>query len=162
MSKEKKKFKETAVGKFLSEKAPGVVKQILDVADDFFPPAKFLTALIGGANLSPEDKAKADALMMEYEKEITARQISEDVNVTDRWKTDMQSDSWMSKNTRPLTMLSLLAFFYIIILSDSFPSFNFEVKDSYVEALQMFLMTTVVAYFGSRGVEKVSAMKKKQ
>ena len=158
MSKDKKPFKETAVGKFLSEKAP----KILDAVDDIFPPAKILTALIGGANLSPEDKAKADALMMEYEKEVTARQISEDTNVTERWKADSMSDSWMSKNARPLTLLSLLGFVYLIILTDSIEAWqSFNVKGAYVELLQMLLMTTVVAYMGGRSYEKGVSMKKK-
>lgn len=97
----------------------------------------------------------------EMAKQVTEQLKSEDINVTDRWKADMSSDSWMSKNTRPLTMLSLLAFLYLIILSDSIPAIGFEVKVDYIDLLQILLTTVVVAYFGSRGFEKVKSMGKK-
>lgn len=83
---------------------------------------------------------------------------SEDVAVTDRWKSDMESDNKLSKNTRPITMLSLLAFVFIIIVTDSINGINFNVKDGYVELLSTLLLTVVVAYFGSRGVEKWKSM----
>lgn len=72
MSKEKKKFKETAIGKFISEKVPGV----LDVVDDYFPPAKILTALVG-KNLPPEDQIEFDKLLRDHEREMYALEIDD-------------------------------------------------------------------------------------
>lgn len=155
MSKEKKKFKDTKIGVFLKEKAPGVLHSVLDIADDYFPPAKILTSLMEKAGLGAEDMKEFEAINMEYEKELTARQVSEDVNVTERWKADSMSDSWMSKNARPITLLSLLVFLYGIILSDSISIVGFEVKDGYVDLLSQLLTVTVVAYMGSRGAEKI-------
>lgn len=142
---------------FLKEKAPG----ILDAIGDTFPPFKILSSLIEKSGLKPEELDEANKLMYDYKLEMEKQAIEFEKTVTDRWKADNASDSYMSKNARPITLLSLLAFVYVIILSDSFPSFNFEVKDSYVDLLQMLLTTTVVAYFGSRGYEKVVSIKNK-
>jgi hypothetical protein len=70
--KEKKKFKDTKLGQFLKEKVPGV----LDVVDDYFPPAKILTALIG-KGLPPEDQIAFDKLLQEHEKEMYALEIQD-------------------------------------------------------------------------------------
>jgi hypothetical protein len=72
MSKERKKLKDTALGKFLSEKVPGV----LDVVDDYFPPAKILTALVG-KNLPPEDQIEFDKLLRDHEREMYALEIED-------------------------------------------------------------------------------------
>lgn len=94
--KEKKKFKETAVGKFLSEKVPGV----LDVVDDYFPPAKFLTALVG-QKLTPEEQTQFESLLLEYEQTerkdyLADVQNSRETNVKIQ---ESDSASWMAKNT---------------------------------------------------------------
>lgn len=157
MGKDKKKFKETAVGKFLAAKAPNIV----DMVGDAFPPVKLLQNLIGGVALNPADKATMSALMLEYEKEVTERMKSEDAAITGRWEADMKSDSWLSKNTRPLVLLSLIVFMFIVVLADSIPVINFDVKDTYVDLLKMLLNITIVAYFGSRGVEKVNKIRQK-
>lgn len=70
--KEKKAFKETKLGKFLSDKVPGV----LDVVDDFFPPVKVLTALVG-KNLPPEDQIEFDRLLKEHEREMYTLEIQD-------------------------------------------------------------------------------------
>jgi hypothetical protein len=72
MSREKKKFKETALGKFITDKVPGV----LDVVDDYFPPAKILTALVG-KNLPPEDQIEFDKLIRDHEREMYALEIED-------------------------------------------------------------------------------------
>jgi len=149
--KDKKKFSETKLGIFLKEKAPNVV----DAIGDVFPPAKILSALIGGSSLSPEDKAKAQEHLIEYEKELTARQLSEDTNVTERWKADAMSDSWLSKNSRPLTLLSLLGFMFLIILTDSIEVVAFQVKEGYIDLISTILSMVVLAYFGGRTSEKI-------
>ena len=74
-------------------------------------------------------------------------------NTTERWKYDSQSDSWLSKNVRPIVLLILVICTLILIVLDAGKS-TFVVKDSFVDLLQMILLTTIGAYFGSRGLEK--------
>ena len=74
-------------------------------------------------------------------------------NTTERWKYDSQSDSWLSKNVRPIVLLILVICTLILIVFDAGKS-TFIVKDSFVDLLQMILLTTIGAYFGSRGLEK--------
>lgn len=96
---------------------------------------------------------KINTHLLGIEQELTKRIESEDNAITERWKSDMESDSWLSKNTRPLVMVSLLGFLFVIIICDSM-NIKFEVKESYVTLLESLLITVVVAYYGSRGVEK--------
>lgn len=123
------------------------------------------TDIIGGLDnlfTSKEEKLqkeielteKINAHLLGMEQEATKQIESEDKAVTDRWKSDMESDSWLSKNTRPLVMLSLLAFLFVLIFCDSAIKERFEVKDSYITLMETLLVTVTVAYFGSRGVEK--------
>lgn len=110
-----------------------------------------------------ENKAQeiANQLTITIEQETTKRIESENAAITDRWKADSTSDSWMSKNARPLTLLSLLGFLYIIIIADSVDFTTFEVKPNYIDLLQILLTTTVVAYMGGRSYEKVTKTKNK-
>lgn len=101
---------------------------------------------------------KINGHLLSMEQEVTKQMVSEDQAVTARWQSDMASESWLSKNTRPLVMLSLLAFLYLIIISDSIEGIKFDVKPSYVMLLESLLITVVVAYFGSRGAEKFKAI----
>jgi hypothetical protein len=126
---------------------------------------KNITGLVDESKFSAEEKAahelkvldevnKYNALILE---ESTKLAISEDTAITERWKSDMESDSWLSKNTRPLVMLSLLGFFFIMTILDSL-EIKFNVKDSYIGLMESLLITTIVAYFGSRGVEKFKSI----
>lgn len=90
---------------------------------------------------------------------ITEQMKSEDSSITGRWQADMTSDSWLSKNTRPLTLLALLGFTFLIAFSDSIDQIKFDVKDNYISLFETLLVTVVVAYFGSRGVEKWQKLK---
>ena len=80
--------------------------------------------------------------------------------VTKRWTSDMESDSWLSKNTRPLALIFLTIVTTLIIIVDS-TGLNFEVKHSWVMLLETLLVTVYVAYFGSRGAEKFKSISKK-
>ena len=74
--------------------------------------------------------------------------------VTSRWEADMKSDSWLSKNVRPLTLIFLVASTVIMIFIDSgFILFNVEPK--WTDLLQMVLITVIGAYFGGRSYEKI-------
>jgi hypothetical protein len=154
MSKPKKKFSETKVGQFLSQKVPS----ILGVVGDVLPDAGVLGIVKGLIEkepdivLPPEDKEKAMKLL-----ELDMVEMQE---VSKRWESDMKSDSWLSKNTRPLSLIFLTISMVLLILLDSF-DWSFGVSEGWVDLLQTLLVTVYVAYFGSRGAEKFQSIRKK-
>jgi maltodextrin utilization protein YvdJ len=81
---------------------------------------------------------------------------AEDVQITDRWKADMASDSWWSKNVRPIVLMSLLIMFGVLAL---LASFGYKVDDEYLTLLKEWGMLALGAYFGGRSYEKVTSMK---
>jgi|TARA_B100000424_G_scaffold261228_1_gene245931 hypothetical protein len=154
MSKPKKKFSETKVGQFLSQKVPS----ILGVVGDVLPDAGVLGIVKGLIEkepdivLPPEDKEKAMKLL-----ELDMVEMQE---VSKRWESDMKSDSWLSKNTRPLSLIFLTISMVLLILLDSF-EWSFGVSEGWVDLLQTLLVTVYVAYFGSRGAEKFQSIRNK-
>ena len=152
MSKPKKKFKDTKVGQFLTDKVPS----ILGVVGDVLPDAGVLgvvKGLIGNEpSLTPEDKEKALKLL-----EMDMVEMQE---ISKRWGSDMKSDSWLSKNTRPMTLIFLTVSMVFLILLDSF-EIDFSVDSGWVDLLKSLLITVYVAYFGSRGVEKFKSISNK-
>ena len=150
MSKPKKKFKETKVGKFLKEKAPG----ILNTVGEFLPDQGGLGIV---KNLITSDKTIKAA-----DKEMALKLLDQDIaemnNISERWASDMKSDSWLSKNTRPMTLIYLTLAMTIFIVLDS--TILLEIKDGWVSLLEALLLTVYVAYFGSRGAEKITKIKK--
>jgi len=94
-----------------------------------------------------EAQAKIKDMIMGYEAEMQKQ-------VTERWKLDMNSDSWLSKNIRPLVLIFLVICTMLLIFIDA-GKLNFNVKDSYVDLLQLVLITVIGAYFGGRSLEKV-------
>jgi hypothetical protein len=153
MSKPKKKFRDTKVGKFLL----GSGSKIADIVGDLLPSSgvlgivKNLIEKEDPAILPPEDKEKALKLL-----ELDQIELQE---VSKRWESDMKSDSWLSKNTRPLTLIYLTVVTSLYILLDAL-DIAFEIDKSWVELLKTLLVTIYVAYFGSRGFEKYSSIKK--
>ena len=145
----KKKFSETKVGKFLGSVAPG----ILGVASDLLPDAGLLNVVKGliikDETIKPEDKETALKLLEQDQIEMQ--------EVSKRWASDMKSDSWLSKNTRPMSLIFLTVSMVILILLDSF-KIEFHVAEGWVSLLQTLLVTVYVAYFGSRGAEKFKSI----
>jgi hypothetical protein len=80
-------------------------------------------------------------------------------NITDRWKADMASDSWLSKNIRPL---SLVAIFFAYVVFALMSAFGLAVNEDYVELLGQWGIIIFGAYFTSRGAEKIMDMKVKK
>jgi len=74
--------------------------------------------------------------------------------VTERWKADMSSDVKLAKLIRPMTLISLMVLFCLTMVFDSVGKFNFDVKDSYVDLLQVLMLTAFGAYFAGRTIEK--------
>ena len=149
--KNKKKFSETKVGAFLSKAAPGILGTVGDVLPDqgVLGMVKNLIQKEPDTVLPPEDKEKAMKLL---EMDIIEMQ-----EVSKRWDSDMKSDSWLSKNTRPMSLVFLTVSMVILIILDSF-QLNFTVDTGWVELLKTLLVTVYVAYFGSRGAEKFKSI----
>jgi len=147
-----KKFKDTKVGKFLKEKAPGILDQVGDVLPDKGVLGIIKNLIDKDEKMLPQDKETAMALLNQETIEMQ--------EVTKRWTSDMNSDSWLSKNTRPLALIFLTIATTIMIVVDS-TALDFEVKHSWVTLLETLLVTVYVAYFGSRGAEKFKSISKK-
>lgn len=126
-----------------------------------------LTALleVGGKLIDklipdPEAKAKAqlDLAKMAQDGELakmaneTDLYKSEQAGVSDRWKADMGSDSWLSKNIRPMTLAYILSAYLALAVLDGF---GFRVAESYVTLLGQWGMLVMSAYFGGRTLEKI-------
>lgn len=150
MSNPKKKFKDTKVGKFLLGKS-GLVNTIGDVLPDKGVFGIVKNLIDKDPELPPQDKETALKLL--------EMDIIEMENVSKRWDADMKSDSWLSKNTRPLTLIYLTVITTLYIILDSL-HIAFDIDDSWVELLKTLLVTIYVAYFGSRGFEKYQTIKK--
>ena len=97
-----------------------------------------------------EAKALLDGKRMELDAETKLEE-----EVTKRWQADMGQEDPLAKRVRPLSLLFLLLFMSGIIVADSINIVGFDVKQGYVDLLESLLVVTFVAYFGSRGVEKV-------
>lgn len=91
-------------------------------------------------------------------KALLAAQANQENNVTDRWKADMASDSWLSKNIRPGTLIYILTA-YLIFAGLSAAGIN--VQEAYVALLGQWGMLVMTAYFGGRTVEKVMELRNK-
>ena len=112
---------------------------------------KNVGGVIDNIHTSTEEKAEAERkikdMIMGYEAEMQKQ-------VTERWKLDMNSDSWLSKNIRPLVLVFLVISTVLLVFIDA-GFINFDVKDSYVDLLQLELITVIGAYFRGRSLEKV-------
>ena len=112
---------------------------------------KGIGGVVDNLHTSKEEKLEAERkikeLMANYEVEM-------EKNITSRWQADLKSDSWLSKNVRPLVMIFLIVCTMLLIFIDA-GAINFEVKSSWVDLLQLVLITVIGAYFGGRSLEKV-------
>ena len=106
--------------------------------------------VIDNLHTSAEEKIAADGKIKEL---IANYEVEMEKNITSRWKADMNSDSWLSKNGRPLVLIFLVVCTMLLIFIDA-GKLNFNVKDSYVDLLQLVLITVIGAYFGGRSFEK--------
>jgi hypothetical protein len=143
--KNKKKFKDTRVGKFLTNHAPNVLKSIGNVVPD----AGILNLV--GDLIKKDDKITPSN--KEHALELLKMDITEMQEVSKRWDSDMTSDSWLSKNVRPLMLIFLTVSSLFLIILDSL-EIEFFVSTEWVDLLKSLLITTYVAYFGSRGINK--------
>ena len=130
-----------------------------------------LTALleVGGKLIDklipdPEAKAKAQLELAQMAQDGELAKMANDTemykaeqeNITDRWRSDMGSDSWLSKNIRPMALIAIfIAFFLFTMMS----AFGYNAQESYVNLLGQWGQIIFLAYFGGRTVEKLADMK---
>jgi hypothetical protein len=80
-------------------------------------------------------------------------------NVSDRWKADMSSDSWLSKNIRPMALAAIFVAYFLFTMMSAF---GYNAQESYVQLLGQWGQIIFLAYFGGRTVEKLADMKGKK
>jgi|TARA_B110001450_G_scaffold211173_1_gene202668 hypothetical protein len=146
-----KSFKETKIGAFLATKAPKVLAAIGDVLPDQGTLGVVKNIISSDTKIKAVDKEEAMKLI-----ELDLQELKE---VSSRWRSDMKSDSWLSKNTRPLALIFLTASAVFMMAVDSF-HLQFDVDESWINLLKTLLVTVYVAYFGSRGAEKITKINK--
>ena len=112
---------------------------------------KSVGGVIDNLHTSKEEKLEAEIKIKEL---IANYQVEMEKNITARWVADQKSDSWLSKNVRPLVLVFLIVCTMLLIFIDA-GAIKFNVKDSYVDLLQLVLITVIGAYFGGRSLEKV-------
>jgi len=112
---------------------------------------KSVGGVIDNLHTSKEEKLEAERkikdMIMGYEAEMQKQ-------VTERWKMDMNSDSWLSKNIRPLVLVFLVVATVLLVFIDA-GVISFQVQDKWTDLLQLVLITVIGAYFGGRSIEKV-------
>jgi hypothetical protein len=130
----KKKFKDTTVGQLL------------------FGAASVINPTLG--NVSLEDKIKLQQLIYEQQnKEIEA--------ITSRWEADSMSDSWLSKNVRPLVLVWCIVVFSFAGILDSIDTIPFNIHETWNDTFEKVMMSVILAYFGGRTTEKATSIFKK-
>ena len=125
------------LGKLLSGGAADLVKNVGGVIDNL--------------HTSKEEKLEAERKIKEL---VANYEVEMEKNITARWDADLKSDSWLSKNVRPMTLIFLIVCTMLLIFIDA-GALEFEVKSSWVDLLQLVLITVIGAYFGGRSLEKV-------
>jgi len=95
----------------------------------------------------------------EYALKVMELDVEEMKSVSARWDSDMKSDSWLSKNVRPLTLIFLTVTTVALIYLDSFDK-SVSVPNEWIELLKSLLLGIYIAYFGSRGLEKYKTISK--
>lgn len=125
------------LGKIFSSGANELVESVGEVIDDL--------------HTSKEEKLAAEQKIKEI---ILSHEAKLQEEVTNRWQADMASDSWLSKNVRPLTLMFLVVSTVLMVFVDA-GVISFEVDSDWKELLKMVLITTVGAYFGGRSYEKI-------
>jgi hypothetical protein len=96
------------------------------------------------------EKLEAKRKMQEL---IANHEAKMEQNITDRWSADMNSDSWLSKNVRPLVLIFLVVSTVLMIFIDA-GAISFTVEEKWTDLLQLVLITVIGAYFGGRTMEK--------
>jgi len=125
------------LGKIFSSGANDLVESVGGVIDEL--------------HTSKEEKLAAELKVKEL---ISNYEIEMEKNITARWESDMNSDSWLAKNIRPMTLAFLILSTVLLIFIDA-GTIKFHVEEKWTDLLQIVLITVVGAYFGGRSMEKI-------
>ena len=114
-----------------------------------------LVESVGGVldNLSTSKEEKLEA-KRKIKELMVNHQVEVEKNVSERWKADMNSDSWLSKNVRPLVLVFTIACTMLLVFIDS-GSITFQVDGKWKSVIEITMITIIGAYFGGRSVEKL-------
>ena len=105
---------------------------------------------------SKDEKLAAELKIKEL---IAKHEVEMEQEIASRWSSDMNSDSWLSKNVRPLVLIFLVVSTVLLVFIDA-GAIAFVVEDKWTDLLQLVLITVIGAYFGGRSIEKVKNNKK--
>ena len=111
---------------------------------------KGVGGVIDNLHTSKEEKLAAEQKIKEL---VSDYETKMEANITDRWKADMNSDSWLSKNVRPMILIFLVVSTVLMIFIDA-GTISFTVEQKWTDLLQLVLITVIGAYFGGRSFEK--------
>jgi hypothetical protein len=111
---------------------------------------KSVGGVLDNLTTSKEEKLAAE---QEIKQLISNHELEMQKQVTNRWEADMKSDSWLSKNVRPLVLIFLVVSTVLMIFIDA-GTINFVVEPKWTDLLQLVLITVIGAYFGGRSLEK--------
>ena len=154
MAGEKKPFKESTLGKMLLGAATLINTTLGSVLEGITSPGEAIAA-ITKSDISQEDKIKLQTLIFDQQnKEMEA--------VTNRWLADSISDSWLSKNVRPLVLIWCIVIFTFAGIVDSIDGVPFTISELWNNTFESVMMAVVLAYFGGRTTEKATNLFKKK
>ena len=149
----KKKFKDTTVGQLLFGAASVINPTLGNVLQGVTSPQEAI-AEITKSDAAADDKIKLQQLIYDQQnKELEA--------ITSRWQADSMSDSWMSKNVRPLVLVWCIVIFSLAGILDSVETIPFHINELWNDTFEKIMMSVVLAYFGGRTTEKASSIFKK-
>ena len=111
---------------------------------------KGVGGVIDNLHTSKEEKLAAEQKIQEL---VSDYETKMEANISDRWKADMNSDSWLSKNVRPMVLIFLVVCTVLMIFIDA-GTISFTVEEKWTDLLQLVLITVIGAYFGGRSFEK--------
>lgn len=144
----KKPFKESTVGKMLLGAASLVSPALGGVLSGAISASDAISA-ITKSGISDEDKIKLQTLIYEQQN----KEIEE---ISNRWNADSISDSWLSKNVRPMILIWCIVVFTIAGIIDSVETIPFQISSLWNDTFENVMMAVVLAYFGGRTAEKAA------
>ena len=146
----KKKFKDSTVGKMLLG-AAGLINPTLGSVLQGITSPQDAIAEITKADISQDDKIKLQQLIYD-------QQNKELESITSRWQADSMSDSWLSKNVRPLVLVWCICIFSLAGILDSIEDLPFQINSLWNDTFEKVMMAVVLAYFGGRTTEKATSL----
>ena len=149
----KKKFKDTTVGQLLFGAASVINPTLGNVLQGVTSPKEAIEA-ITKSDASLDDKIKLQQLIYD-------QQNKEIQSITSRWQADASSDSWLSKNVRPLVLVWCIVIFSLAGILDSIEDLPFHINTLWNDTFEKVMMSVILAYFGGRTTEKATKIFKK-